>query len=141
MTVSSGASARNSLRCSATTNTDASCTLPQRTYAVKRFWSRRKSSSWLNGSAGFTQPSAPASARQTAPTRQERRETAIRSPPAPAAPRGARRTGDRKGLSVGPPAGLEPRAPGSYVAPEGIPIALYLGIDVGGTKTAFALGD
>jgi glucokinase len=95
----------------------------------------------LNGSAGFTQPSAPASARQTAPTRQERRETAIGSPPAPAAPRGARRTGDRKGLSVGPPAGLEPRAPGSYVAPEGIPIALYLGIDVGGTKTAFALGD
>jgi glucokinase len=31
--------------------------------------------------------------------------------------------------------------PARYVAREGFPIALYLGIDVGGTKTAFALGD
>jgi glucokinase len=31
--------------------------------------------------------------------------------------------------------------PARYVAREVFPIALYLGIDVGGTKTAFALGD
>jgi glucokinase len=45
------------------------------------------------------------------------------------------------GLSAGRPAGLEPHASGSYVAREVFAIALYLGIDVGGTKTAFALGD
>ena len=38
-------------------------------------------------------------------------------------------------------AGLEPRARASYVAREGLAIALYLGIDIGGTKTALGLGD
>jgi glucokinase len=38
-------------------------------------------------------------------------------------------------------AGLEPRGRGSYVAREGFAIALYLGIDIGGTKTALGLGD
>jgi glucokinase len=44
-------------------------------------------------------------------------------------------------VSDGRPVALEGRAPASYVAREGIAIALYLGIDVGGTKTALALGD
>ena len=38
-------------------------------------------------------------------------------------------------------AALERGQQASYVAREGIPIALYLGIDIGGTKTALALGD
>jgi glucokinase len=70
-----------------------------------------------------------------------RRETAIRIPllrrqllvqegaPAP------------ESLSDFRPPALEPRVGGSYVAHEGFAIALYLGIDIGGTKTALGLGD
>ena len=39
------------------------------------------------------------------------------------------------------PVVLEPYAPASYVGPRGPAIALYLGIDIGGTKTELALGD
>jgi glucokinase len=44
-------------------------------------------------------------------------------------------------LSTGRRAGLERRGGASYVAREGLAIALYLGIDIGGTKTALGLGD
>jgi len=44
-------------------------------------------------------------------------------------------------LSDARPGALEPARRASYVAREGQPIALYLGIDIGGTKIALALGD
>jgi glucokinase len=44
-------------------------------------------------------------------------------------------------LSTRRRAGLEARSGASYVAREGLAIALYLGIDIGGTKTALGLGD